>query len=147
MTAFLTTVEQNAYLNARYTGGASISNTALYIGLSTASPGSAGSMTNEPTSTGGYARVSVGATGTTIFGSATTGVLTNSNAAITFPSSTAAWSTGATPLTYWFIADSQTIGAGTVKSYGQLTAANTVNSATLSPSFLVSQLTLDSSGW
>jgi hypothetical protein len=146
MAGFLTTSAINSILNAYLTGG-TLTNAALYMGLSTSDPGKAGSMTGEPSSTGSYGRVSVGATGTTIFSAASSGQITNANGAITFPTSSAAWSTGATALAYWFIATSQTIGSGTVLMYGQLDFSVTVNAANLAPSFATSQLTLNGSSW
>jgi hypothetical protein len=117
------------------------------MGLTTSNPGAAGSVTNEPTSTGSYARKALGATGTTICAAATNGTLTNGNGAITFATSSAAWSTGATNLTYWFAATSATIGAGTVLMYGALTSGIAVNAANLAPSFAVGDLDLDATGW
>lgn len=143
MAVFITNTEAAAYLNNRFTGGASLTNNAqLSLGLATASPTGTGSFTNEPTSAGGYARKLIGANGTTICAAATALVITNGNGAITMNTSTAAWSTGATNLTYWFIASSETIGAGTMLYYGLLGSAIAVNAANLAPSFATSQLSL-----
>lgn len=142
MAVWLTNAEMAAYLNNRFTGGASLTNAELYMGFTTASPTGSGSFTNEPTSTGGYARLAIGATGTTKCAAATAGVITNGNGALTFATSSAAWSTGATALTYWFIATSGTIGAGTMLYYGALGSSITVNAANLAPSFATSQLSL-----
>ena len=142
MTIWITSAEAAAYLNNRFTGGSALSNAELYLGFTTATPGTSGSFTNEPTSTGGYARLAIGATGTTKFAAATAQVITNSNGALTVATSSAAWSTGATALTYWFISTSGTIGAGTMLFYGALGSSITVNAANLAPSFATSQLSL-----
>lgn len=142
MAVWMTSAEMAAYLNARFTGGPAISNTELYMGFTTATPGPSGSFTNEPTSAGSYARLPIGATGTTKFGTTSNGVITNSEGALTFPTSSAAWSTGATPLTHWFIATSGTIGSGKMLYYGALTSPITVNAANLAPSFAPGQLSL-----
>jgi len=142
MTVFITNTEAAAYLNNRFTGGASLTNAELYLGLTTASPTGTGSFSNEPTSTGGYARLAIGATGTTKWAAATALVVANGNGAITMATSSAAWSTGATALTYWFIATSGTIGAGTMLYYGLLESSITVNAANLAPSFATSQFLL-----
>jgi hypothetical protein len=146
MTGFLTTAAINLVLNHFLTGG-TFDNASLYIGLSTSDPGKTGSVTGEPTSTGNYQRVSIESTGTTTWSTASSGQITNANKAITFPTSSAAYSTGATALTHWFIATSQTIGAGTVYMYGALDTSITVNAANLAPSFSTSQLTLNGSNW
>lgn len=142
MAVFITNTEAAAYLNNRFTGGATLTNAELYLGLTTATPTGTGSFTNEPTSTGSYARIAIGATGTTKCAAATALVITNNNAALTMATSSAAWSTGATNLTYWFIATSGTIGAGTMLYYGLLGSAISVNAANLAPSFATSQLSL-----
>lgn len=142
MAVFITNTEAAAYLNNRFTGGATLTNAELYLGLTTATPTGTGSFTNEPTSTGSYARIAIGATGTTKCAAATALVITNNNSALTMATSSAAWSTGATNLTYWFIATSGTIGAGTMLYYGLLGSAISVNAANLAPSFATSQLSL-----
>lgn len=142
MAVWMTSAEMASYLNARFTGGTGISNAELYMGFTTSSPGATGSFTNEPTSSGGYARLAIGATGTTKFGTTSNGVITNGAGALTFATSSAAWSTGATALTHWFIATSGTLGAGTMLYYGALTSSITVNAANLAPSFATSQLSL-----
>jgi len=142
MAVFITNTEAAAYLNNRFTGGATLTNAELYLGLTTASPTGTGSFTNEPTSAGSYARIAIGATGTTKCAVATALVITNGNGALTMATSSAAWSTGATNLTYWFIATSGTVGAGTMLYYGLLGSAISVNAANLAPSFATSQLSL-----
>lgn len=142
MAVFITNTEAAAYLNNRFTGGATLTNAELYLGLTTATPTGTGSFTNEPTSAGSYARIAIGATGTTKCAAATALVITNGNGALTMATSSAAWSSGATNLTYWFIATSGTIGAGTMLYYGLLGSAISVNAANLAPSFATSQLSL-----
>lgn len=142
MAVFITNTEAAAYLNNRFTGGGSLTNAALYLGLTTASPTGTGSFTNEPTTVGGYLRATIAATGTTKCAAATALVITNGNGAITMATSTAAWSTGATTLTYWFIATTEARGTGSMLYYGLLGSAITVNAANLAPSFATSQLSL-----
>lgn len=142
MVVFITNTEAAAYLNNRFTGGGSLTNAALYLGLTTASPTGTGSFTNEPTTDGGYVRITIAATGTTKCAAATALVITNGNGAITMATSTAAWSTGVTNLTYWFIATTEPTKTGAMLYYGLLGSAISVNSANLAPSFAASQLSL-----
>jgi hypothetical protein len=99
-------------------------------------------LSNEPSSTGGYARVAV-VNNAANFSAATGSVpATKVNAAtLTFPASTAAWSSGATALDLFFIADVSTLGGGNVLAYGYLTTAQTVNASGITPSFAASALT------
>jgi hypothetical protein len=135
MTVYLTNYQMAAINNVLLSGGASIANKELYLGFTTASPTGSGSYTNEPTSAGSYARKAVGATGTGTFPTATAAIAKNTNAAITTATSSAAWSTGATNLTHWFLSDSATIGAGNMIAYGALGSAFAVNAANIAPSF------------
>jgi hypothetical protein len=98
---------------------------------------------NEPTSTGSYARVAVLAN-TTQWPAASAGPgSTKSNGgAITFPASTAAWSTGATVLDLFFLADASTLAGGNIYQWGYLTTAQAVNASGITPSFATSQLTM-----
>jgi hypothetical protein len=134
----------NKILNFVLTGGSTCLPGSVYIGLSTSSPGSTGSIAGEPTiGTGNYARVQI-TQNTTTWSTAASGQITNGNATITFPTSNAAWSSGATPLTNWFLIDASS-GSGTlgVIAYGTLTpATDTVNATGVTLSFALSQLTI-----
>lgn len=81
------------------TGKASFTMPTVYIGLSTADPLDDESGWAEPDGTGSYARIT---TSGSDWDSATdpTGVTANA-AALSFPISTAAWSTGASNLTHF----------------------------------------------
>lgn len=99
-------------------------------------------LTNEPTSTGSYARVSVVNNAANF--SAATGTYPSQKlnaAAFTFPASTAAWSSGATALMVWFLADSSTLAGGNVLIWGYLTNPQTVNASGITPSFASSAIT------
>jgi hypothetical protein len=105
-------------------------------------PTAANILTNEPTSTGAYARVSMINNAASFSVATGTYPATKQNAAtITFPASTAAWSSGATALQVWFIADSSTLAGGNVIAFGYLTTPQTVNASGITPSFAASALT------
>lgn len=105
-------------------------------------PTAATILTNEPTSTGGYARVAVLNNATNWSASTGTYPASKTNGtAVTFPASTAAWSSGATALTVFFIADSSTLAGGNVLAWGYLTTPQTVNASGITPSFASSALT------
>ena len=148
MTGFLTNAQQNAilatYLN---TGGsaATLGTASTYMGLSTASTGmqSAGTVTGEPTiGTASYARVTIATNGTTVFGAPSSGSITNSAGAITFPTAgTGGWSG---TLAYWFLSISAS--TATCIMFGGLSTSVTVAQGQ-APTFATSQLTLNASGW
>ena len=118
--------------------------TTIAIGLSTTSPGAAGSLTGEPTTSNGYNRVTITKDNATKWSAAASGAKTNGNGAITFPVSTGAWSTGASALAYWFISDSATPGAGNVLLYGPCSpASDAVNATGITVSIPVSSLTIN----
>lgn len=99
-------------------------------------------LTNEPTSTGGYARVStVNNAAAWPASSGTYPAQKQNGSAVTFPASTAAWSSGATALMVFFIADSSTLAGGNVIAFGYLTTPQTVNASGITPSFAASALT------
>jgi hypothetical protein len=97
---------------------------------------------SEPTSAGAYARVSL-VNNAAAFSAATGSYpATKQNAGtISFPASTAAWSSGATALVMWFLADASTLAGGNVLAYGYLTTPQTVNASGITPSFAASTLT------
>lgn len=105
-------------------------------------PTSASILSNEPTSTGAYARVAVVNNPTNWPASTGSAPATKQNGtAVTFPASTAAWSSGATALEIFFIADQSVLAAGNVIAYGYLTTPQTVNASGITPSFAASALT------
>lgn len=100
-------------------------------------------LSNEPTSTGGYARVAVVNSATNFTAATGTYPASKTNGtSISFPASTAAWSSGATALDIWFLADSSTLAGGNVLVWGYLTTAQTVNASGITPSFASSALTV-----
>lgn len=102
-------------------------------------PTSAAILAAEPTATGSYARVSV-INNPANFSAASGSVPAQKvNAAtITFPASSAAWSTGATALMIYFIADVSTLAGGNLLAYGYMTNPQTVNASGITPSFAAS---------
>ena len=95
----------------------------LYLALYTASPGEAGSHTNEVVLTSGgtataYARQSVtfGAAGAVTAGASAT------NATVTFPTATANFGT----ISHVAVVDSATHNAGNVLFYGAVTTSKTI---------------------
>lgn len=135
----LTNYGEDALLNALFgktsSFGALASRPTLYIGLSTATLTDAGTITGEPTSTGGYARIATAASDWTA--SSGSGIV--SATPFAFAESTLAWSTGATELTDFFIADALT--NGNMIAFGSLTTHRTVNAAGVTLSFAAGSLT------
>lgn len=100
----------------------------------------------EPSSTGSYARVAVvnnaaNFSAATIAAGVSPPATKLNAAAVTFPASSAAWSSGATVLDAFFIADASTLGGGNVLAWGYLTTAQAVNASGITPSFASSALT------
>jgi len=97
-------------------------------------PTAAAILTNEPTSTGLYARVSL-VNNAAQFGAATGSYPASKNNAtqITWPQSNAAWSSGATGLDVAFLADSSTLAGGNIVTWWYVTPAQTVNAANITP--------------
>lgn len=121
-------------------------NNTLYVGLSTQAVSGATQanvLSGEPTSTGSYARVIIPNTAVT-WNAATAAQpsVTNNLAVITFPASSAAWSTGATNLIQVFIADASTLAGGNVLAYGALTTPQAVNAASITLSFATTTLSV-----
>jgi hypothetical protein len=110
-----------------------------HIGLKTANPTADNSGGTEPTATGSYARESV-VNNTTNWGTDTSNGTKANAVAITFTESTAAWSTGATPLTYFIALDSATLGSGNFLWYGPLDTSRTVNAAGITLEFAIGEL-------
>jgi hypothetical protein len=136
-------------LNAVFGGGAAQSaftgNASVYIGVSTAtSPANDAALkSGEPSATGAYARITVTNNATNF--PAATGSAPSSksmNVSFSFPVSTLAWSTGASALASFFIADASTNGAGNILWSGPLTpATDIVNGAGVTFSFAIGALT------
>ena len=109
-----------------------------YIGLSSTTPTTAGGNVTEPSSSNtGYSRVRI----TTLLSQPSNGVITNSSD-ISFPESTAAWFSSASPATHYCIFTAET--GGQLLMYSPLTNpraidANTV--VTIKAQNLVLQLT------
>ena len=137
----LTNYAESALLNSLFgktsSFGALGTAPTLYIGLYTGDPTDAGTQTSEPTiGSGGYARKQTAAADW----NASSGGTSVSNAnALAFPESTAAWSTGATPVAYFALLDAAT--AGNMIASGALTTSRTVNAAGVTLSFAASALT------
>jgi len=115
-------------------------NATVYIGLKTANPTDDNSGGTEPTiPTGGYARIVSPATD---WEEAAAGAIQNDEI-LAFAESTAAWSTGATPLTHFIVMDAAV--AGNMLAHGELTTPRTVNAAGVLLRFPVGELdvTLD----
>jgi len=99
-------------------------------------------LSNEPSSTGSYARVaSVNNPTNWPAAAAGPGSSKSNGGTITFPASSAAWSSGATLLDLFFLADVTTLASGNVLAWGYLTTPQTVNAAGITPSFAASALT------
>ncbi len=116
-----------------------------YVGLTTqltSGATSANILSAEPTATGSYARVAV-LNNVANFTAATASnpASKTTGTAITYPASTAAWSTGATTLKAFFIADASTLAGGNVLCIGDLTTPQAVNASGITPSFAIGQLT------
>lgn len=147
----LSTQAQQDLLNFYLRAQAITAPTTCYVGLSTATPTAPdGTGLAEPTSgTGGYARVEIGG-GVLVVGdfaaptaSGSGQVLTNA-VAVAFAASSAAWSTGATALT-WFSLWKTLTGttASNFMGAGPLTPnTNIVNGAGVTISFAIGALSL-----
>lgn len=108
-----------------------------YIGLKTADPTDDNSGGTEPTDpTGGYTRK---ATAGGDWNAAAAGAIDNGNA-LSFAVSTAAWSTGATPLTHFILMDAST--GGNMLGHGTLTTSRTVNASGITLTFNAGDLDL-----
>jgi hypothetical protein len=113
----------------------------LYFALFTGDPFGAGA---EPTSTGGYARVTK-ANDAALWGTIAAGQLTAPTlSAITWPIATGLYSTGATPLTHWAAFDN---ASGGVLWYGgPLTSSIVVSGANDQPRLPAGALTISQTG-
>jgi hypothetical protein len=144
---------QAKLLDAVFGGGAAQSiftgNATLYIGVSTAGLPATDAvlLAAEPTSAGNYGRIVVTNNATNFPAATGTSPATKKlHVAVSFAASTAAWSTGATPLASFFISDSPTLGAGNVLWAGPLAPATDIvngTGVTLSYAIDALQCTLD----
>ncbi len=121
-------------------------NNTLYIGLTTQAVSGATQanvLSNEPTSTGGYARIVVlNNVGNWPAATAAQPSVKSSGATFSFPASSAAWSTGSTNLIQVFIADASTLAGGNVLAFGALTTPQAVNASAITLSFASAALTI-----
>lgn len=141
---------QPKLLGAVFGGGASQTSwtgvATLYVGLSTQAWSTtvtdAELLAGEPTATGAYARIAV--TNNTTNFPAPTGsnpCTVKLATAESFPTSTAAWSTGTTALASVFIADSATLDSGNILWSAALTPdTDTVNGSGVTLSFAANAL-------
>jgi hypothetical protein len=119
----LTYFSTNKFINV-LNGSGSYPTQNTYFGLSTTTPTLSGGSISEPTiGTGAYARV---LSNTATYFAAANGTA-NNQTAITFPVSSASWSTGATNLTTLCVFDLAV--SGNLVSYSALTNPAAVNSA------------------
>lgn len=149
----LSATQEAAALNAIFRNTTFSLPATVYVALSTAAPTATdGTGLAEPTiGTGGYARVAVttgsgGGTGA-VFGApaagGTSGQAITNGSTVSFPASTAAWSTGSTPNT-WFslwLTSSGTTAANFVGA-GPLQTGQAVNASGITLSFASGQLTI-----
>lgn len=125
-------------------GKAPTAPTNWYTRLSTANPADDGSGIAEPTSTGGYTNAAdLTSTNWTAAPNPSNdaAAVSANGAAISFPVSTAAWSTGATTLAFWFMSLSTT--STTEANYigrGSVTNPVAVNTSGVTLSFAIAAL-------
>lgn len=142
-------VSEKGEQNIAYTGTTATTFTGCTGGTGTidtgdsvyAIPTQATILSNEPTSTGGYARAAV--LNNPANWPASTGTYPaskSSGATVSFPASTAAWSSGATVLAIFFIADASTLAGGNIIGWGYLTTPQTVNASGITLSFASGQI-------
>ena len=118
------------------TGKGSYTMPTVYIGVSTADPTDDESGWAEPDGTGGYTRITTSASDW----DAASGGATANATALSFPISTAAWSTGANNLTHFAAWDAST--AGNMLWAADLTDARAVNAADIILRFAIGDLDL-----
>jgi hypothetical protein len=119
-------------------GGTGIIDTSSIVLLA---PTSAVILAAEPTATGSYARVAQVNNPTNFPASSGSAPATKNNGGtISFPASTAAFSSGATAIQLYFIADISTLAGGNLLAYGYLTNPQTVNASGITVSFAASAL-------
>lgn len=118
----------------------------LYIGLTTQAVSGATQanvLSNEPTSTGSYARIVVPNNALNwVSATAAQPSVLASNLSWSFPASGAAWSSGASNLIQMFIADASTLAGGNVLAYGALGTPQAVNASGITLSFAIGAVTI-----
>jgi hypothetical protein len=116
----------------------------LYIGVATQAFPTTDALlkSTEPTSTGSYARIVVpNIPSNWPLPTGSNPATSKLHIAFSFAVSSAAWSTGATPLASWFIADALTLAGGNVLWSGALSpATDIVNGAGVTFSFAIDAL-------
>lgn len=118
------------------TGKTSFTKPTAYIGLSTADPTDDASGNAEPTSTGGYTRIT---TSGSDWDAASGGATANATA-LSFPISTGAWSTGASNLTHFALWDA--VSGGNMLAHADLGTPRAVNAADIILRFAIGDLDL-----
>jgi hypothetical protein len=137
----LSTAQEQAFLNAVFRTGSYTAPVHIYVGLSSTAPTDAtgSGLTEPPIGTNGYARAQLDpGTGNWAAASASgTGQGTSNSSAITFPTSTGSWSSGATMI--WFsLWDAST--SGNLIGLGTLTTGQAVGASGITLSFSSGQL-------
>lgn len=124
---------ENKFLD-HITGKSAFTMPTGYIGVSTADPLDDGSGNAEPDGTGSYARITTSAAN---WASAAAGATSNAQA-VSFPISTAAWSTGASNLTHFAVWDASS--GGNLLFHADLTTPRAVNAADVILRFSIGDL-------
>lgn len=140
---------QPLLLQAIFGGGAAqaqfVGNATLYIGVSTAAFPTTDALlkSGEPTSAGSYARIVVTNNNTNFPAASGSNPATSKlHIAFAFAASSAAWSTGGTPIASWFISDSPTLASGNILWSGAcVPATDIVNGIGVTFSFAIDALT------
>lgn len=130
---------ENEVLDHLFMKGSYTMPTNLWVGLSTADPTDDASGLAEPDGTGSYARIE---TAGADWDAAAAGATANATI-LAFAESTAAWSTGATPLTHFGVFDA--LSGGNMVAYGSLSISRKVEAAGVVLRFPIGELdvTLD----
>lgn len=135
-------VSEKGEQNIAYTGTTATTFTGCTGGSGTidtgdtvyAVPTAATILAAEPTSTGAYARVALTNNAASFAAATGTYPASKNNAnQINFPQSTAAWSSGASPLDIAFSADSSTLAGGNIITWWYVSPAQVVNNANITP--------------
>ena len=144
-------VSESGWQNIAYTGTTSTTFTGCTGGTGTVDTGdvvqqvptAATILSNEPSSTGAYARAAVVNNATNFSAATGANPASKTNATqINFAQSSAAWSTGATAMPIVFFADASTLAGGNVFAWGYLASAMTVNAPNITPNIPASSLTM-----
>lgn len=132
----LTTVTNNKIMDHVH-GKTAYTMPTLYIGLSSTTPTIAGAFTEPTIGTGGYARI---VTSGASWNASASGTAANA-ATLSFPASSAAWTSGASPLTHVCYFDSPTGTAATnLVMFAPITPTVTVNASGVTVNFAIGAL-------